>query len=330
MNLIGEHTDYTGGLALPFAIDRHTEIELERGMPWIELISADEPEPAVVFLDEPIDPATVRPEWARYVAGVASVIGAQVGGRGFVRTTIPIGAGLSSSAALEVAVALALGFDGTPVQLAQACQQAEQLAAGVPCGILDQLTSAAAIAGHALFIDCRTLAHTPVAIPDGLDLIVVDSGQRRSLVTSFYGVRRAQCEEAEMLIGPLRDASVADAESIELPELRRRARHVVAENARVMSFVDALTSGDLTTAGALLDDGHRSLRDDFEVSTPVVDALVEAVRATPGVLGARMTGAGFGGCVIAMAEPGAEIRAGEASWRVAPVGGATVVEVRDP
>ena len=141
VNLIGDHTDYTGGLVLPMAIDRGTEVELERGVPWVELVSADEDEPAFIDFADPRDPSTVQPVWARYVAGVVHVLAPDVGGIGFVRSDLPIGAGLSSSAALEVAVALALGFEGSPRELALVCQQAEQVASGVPCGIMDQLAS---------------------------------------------------------------------------------------------------------------------------------------------------------------------------------------------
>ena len=324
VNLIGDHTDYSGGFVLPMAIDRETIVELDRGVPWIELVSANDDEPAVIDLIEPTHPAVIRPAWAKYVAGVAAVLRTEIGGTGFVRTTIPIGAGLSSSAALEVATALALGFEGTPLDLALACQQAEQLASGVPCGIMDQLASAAGVEGHALLIDCTTYEVRPVALPDGVEVVVVDSGQHRTLAGSFYGVRRAQCEEAAVLIGPLREASVADAEQIEHADLRRRARHVVTENARVLAAVEALRSGDLTAVGRLMVESHESLRHDFEVTTSVLDRLVEALVATPGVLGARMTGGGFGGCVVALVEAGAPLPVD--GWIVRAAGGATVSE----
>ena len=325
VNLIGDHTDHTGGLVLPMAIDRWTELELEPGVPWIELVSADEDEPAFLPLDEPHDPSTVQPPWARYVAGVVDVVRPEVGGVGFVRTDIPIGAGLSSSAALEVAVALALGFTGTPLELATACQRAEQIASGVPCGIMDQLASAAGVEGSALLIDCTTLSVTPVAVPEGVDVVVVDSGTRRQLTTSFYGVRRAQCEEAEVLIGPLRSASLDDVAAIGHDDLRARARHVVSENARVQSFADALAAGDVATAGRLMLESHASLRDDFDVSTRVLDDLVEALVAAPGVHGARLTGAGFGGCVVALVDAGAPpIEVGAAAWPVRASAGASV------
>jgi galactokinase len=326
VNLIGDHTDYTGGLVLPMAIDRETVVELERGGPWVELVSATEDEPAFVHFDDPIEPASRQPHWARYVAGVVAVLQPEEGGIGFVRTTLPVGAGLSSSAALEVAVALALGFEGSPLDLALACQQAEQVASGVPCGIMDQLASAAGVAGQALLIDCRTLEVTPTPIPDGLDVVVVDSGTRRQLASSFYGVRRAQCEEAEVLIGPLRDAGLDDVESIGLDDLRRRARHVVTENQRVRDFAAALATGDARAAGELMTASHASLRDDFEVSTHVLDRLVDHLVARPGVHGARLTGGGFGGCVVALVDAGADLDlpADAVWWRMVPSAGASL------
>jgi galactokinase len=325
VNLIGDHTDYTGGLVLPMAIDRWTEVELDRGVPWIELVSADEDEPAILHLDDPRDPSTIRPTWARYVAGVVDVLRPEAGGVGFVRTDIPIGAGLSSSAALEVAVALALGFEGTPLELASACQQAEHRASGVPCGIMDQLASAAGVEGAALLIDCTSLSVTPVQVPEGIDVVIVDSGTRRQLTTSFYGVRRAQCEDAEVLIGPLRSATIDDVESIGHDDLRARARHVVTENERVRAFASALSAGDVATAGRLMVESHASLRDDFDVSTRALDDLVDALLAAPGVHGARLTGAGFGGCAVALVDADAPpIEVGDASWVVRAAGGATV------
>ena len=327
VNLIGDHTDTTGGLVFPMAIDRETTVELELGVPWVELVSADEPDPAILFLDDTVEPTAVQPVWARYVAGVISVLKPETGGRGFVRTTIPIGAGLSSSAALEVAMALALGFAGTPLDLALACQRAEQIASGVPCGIMDQLVCAAGVDGSALLIDCTSLEVTPVAIPDEAQIVVVDSGQRRSLTTSFYGVRRAQCEEAEAIVGPLREATLEDVREIAHHDLRRRACHVVTENQRVLDFADAFAASDLRAAGALMLESHASLRDDFEVSTSVLDGLVDELAQTAGVYGARLTGAGFGGCVVALTDPGVELDLGEAAWEVRAATGASVTTV---
>ena len=319
VNLIGDHTDYTGGLVLPMAVDLATSVTGERGGQVVRLRSTLASEEAVVPLDV-ADPAAVTPAWARYVAGVVAVLRPATGFTGAVSTTLPVGAGLSSSAALELAVALALGFEGTPLELALACQRAEQIASGVPCGIMDQLASAAGVAGHALLIDCRTNEVTPVPLLAGLQVVVVHSGEARALAGSAYAERRVQCEAAADEIGPLRDATAADVASLSDPVVRRRARHVVTENARVHAFVDALDRRDPGTAGRLMVESHASLRDDFEVSTPALDALVERLTATPGVLGARLTGAGFGGCVVALVHAEVEVE----GWRVRPAAGATV------
>jgi galactokinase len=286
--------------------------------PAIVLVSNSEPEAAVVPLDI-ADPGAVEPVWARYVAGVVAVVRPSVAATGIVTTTLPIGAGLSSSAALEVAVALALGFEGTPLELALACQQAEQLATGVPTGIMDQLASAAGVAGHALLIDCASYEVTPVAVPDGVEVVVADSGERRALGATPYAARRAQCEAAAAAVGPLLEASLAEVNGVADPVARRRARHVVTENQRVLAFADCLRAGDLIGAGALMTESHRSLRDDFDVSTPALDALVAEMAATPGVYGARLTGAGFGGCAVALADPGSPVE----GWRVAASAGAS-------
>ncbi len=244
-----------------------------------------------------------------------------MGLEGTVSTTVPIGAGLSSSAAFEVALALALGFEGTALELALACQRAENLATGVPTGILDQLTSVGGVSGHALVMDCTTLELRPVPWPDEVEVVVVHSGQERSLAASGYAQRVRECAAAEAVVGPLRlvrDVAVLDA--IEDPVVRRRARHVVTENARVTAFATALVDGDVATLGALVREGHVSLRDDYEVSTPIVDALVERLDATPGVLGTRMTGGGFGGCVVALCRPGSLSE----GWVVRPGPGASL------
>jgi len=320
VNLIGDHTDYTGGLALPMAVELGTTVEVRTGGRRIELWSAEEAESALVDLDAPDEPRMVQPPWARYVAGVVAVAGPTVGAVGTVRTTLPMGAGLSSSAALEVAVALALGFDGPPRELALACQRAEHLASGVPSGALDQLASVSGLAGHALLVDCASLEVTPVPMPAGADVVVVHSGQARTLAGSAYAERRAQCEAAAGMIGPLRTATVDDLSRLDDGLLRRRARHVVTENRRVLDFADCLTSGDLAGAGRLMAASHFSLATDFDVSTPVLDALVTELTAVPGVYGARLTGAGFGGCVVALADATSPVR----GWRLHPSPGASV------
>ncbi len=319
VNLIGDHTDYTGGLVFPMAVDRWTEITFEID-DRIELVSADEAEPVSLPLQVD-DPTTVSPSWGRYVAGVVSEMAPSRGIRGHVTTTIPIGGGMSSSHALEVAVALALGFNGTVVELAQLTQRAENRASGVPTGIMDQFSIAGGVAGHALLMDCGALTITPVPMPADVE-VVVQFIAHRTLVGSAYADRVAECAAAEALIGPLRTATGDAAASIADAVVRRRAMHVVAENQRVLAFADALRAGDLASAGALMVASHESLRDLYETSTPIMDEAVERACATSGVHGARMTGGGFGGCIVALAEPGA-LREG---WVVHAVDGARVIE----
>jgi len=303
VNLMGDHTDYAGGLALPIAIDLGTTVRGIRGGERVVLTSTDRERAADLPLSIP-DPGIVEPAWGRYLAGVVAELQPDRGLVGAITTTLPIGAGLSSSAALELAVALAMGFAGPPRALAHLGQRAEQRASGVPCGLMDQLTSACGIEGHALLIDFSDETILPVRVPDGIDVIVVHSGEERALATSAYARRRAEVESAIEEIGPLRDATTADARS--LPDaVRRRARHVITENVRVRSFAAALASGDTSLIGPLMAESHLSLRDDFEVSTAALDETVSRLTALPGVLGARLTGAGFGGCVVTLTEQGA-------------------------
>jgi galactokinase len=320
VNLIGDHTDYTGGLVLPVAIDQGITVTLDRGGDRVILTSDRFPGAADVPLDVG-DPSSVKPGWARYVAGVVAACRPAEGGRGAVASTLPPGSGLSSSAALEVALALALGFEGDPLTLAKTCQKAEENAAGVPCGLMDQLCSVAGRRGHALLIDCRAESVEAVPLDPGCSVLVVPSGETRQLSGSPYAERRRQCEEAERQIGPLRDASVEDLTQIGDPTLRRRARHVVTENARVRAFAVAMRAGDPVVAGHLMLESHASLRDDFEVSTEVLDELVRSLAARRGVYGARLTGAGFGGCVVALTEPDAV----DAGWTIEASDGARLI-----
>ena len=316
VNLIGDHTDYTGGLVLPMAIDRYTEIVGWREGHRVHLHSVDEADDVDIPLDVP-EPESVQPAWGRYVAGVVHELRPPVGFHGSVSTDIPIGAGLSSSAALEVAVALALGHSGDVLDLARTCQRAEQRASGVPCGIMDQLCIAAGMRDHALLIDCGTLTIEPVRVPDDVE-VVVQFIAHRTLVGSPYADRVAECAAAEAEIGPLRLASPGDTTALTDPTVRLRALHVTEENQRVRDFADALRVHDLTEAGRLMVASHQSLARQYHTSTEQMDAAVESLCATPGVHGARMTGGGFGGCVVALAEPGA-VRHG---WVVRAVDGA--------
>ncbi|HEX8004786.1 MAG TPA: galactokinase family protein [Mycobacteriales bacterium] len=317
VNLIGDHTDYAGGLACPMAIDLGTTVVLRRGGDVVSLVSEGHPEPACVPLSV-TSPGDVRPSWARYVAAVVAEVRPPVGGTGTVSTTLPLGAGLSSSAALELALALALGFSGSPMDLALLGQRAEHAAVGLPSGLLDQMSSAFGRAGHAMVLDFTTHGVSYVPLPPDVEVVVVDSGQPRELAGSEYADRRADTERAAATIGPLAAATLDDVEKLDDPLLRRRARHVVTENARVRSFAAALAAGDLPLAGRLMRESHASLAEDFEVSTPAIDRLVEKVGETDGVYGVRMTGGGFGGCLVALTAPGVLTT----GWTVRAVDGA--------
>ena len=219
-------------------------------------------------------------------------------------SNIPAGAGLSSSAALECAIGLALGFDGTPLALSQAAQRAEHRATGVPTGIMDQLAIASGVAGHATLIDCHSLEVSPHVVPDDID-VVVKFIVHRTLEGSEYADRVAECARAEAEIGPLRLATLDDVERISDDVAKRRTRHVVTENQRVRDFAEALAAGNYVEAGRIMTEGHVSLRDDFDVSTAQMDTAVADINGRPGVYGTRMTGGGFGGCIVAICEPGA-------------------------
>jgi galactokinase len=326
VNLIGDHTDYMGGLVLPLAMGLGTEVSGDRGGNWVMLGSERFDGVAEIPLEGVADPAKVEPSWARYVAAVVSELRPDNGFVGMVQSGVPPGSGLASSAALEVALAAALGADlDDQIGVAQACQRAEQRAVGVPCGIMDQLVAIAAQADQVLRIDCRSLAVEQVPFPGDAEIVVVDSGQSRELASSGYAQRRKECEAAEEVIGPLWDATPAAVEAIEDPLLRRRARHVTTENDRVDALAAALAEGQLRYAGELLVASHASLRDDFEVTTTTLDELVVALRGVPGVYGARVTGAGFGGCVMALCQPKTRLKM-PVLWRGRPAGGASVME----
>ena len=308
VNLIGDHTDYTGGLVLPMVIERRTVIDgtaTNDGV--VRIASADEPEPAV-FAADIDDPETIEPRWARYVAGMVRemrLAGVPVSGfDASVSTDLPIGAGLSSSAALEIATgrfirSIAAEPTLDDVEMALAAQRAEHRASGVPCGIMDQLCIAVGQPGRATLIDCHDLSVRHVALPDSIDIDVKFVAQR-TLVGSEYSDRVADCRTIEQHIGPLRLASMNDVESLPDSRLKRRARHVISENQRVRDFVAALESNDVDELGRLMTDSHRSLASDYETSNPTMDQAVAELLRRPGVLGARMTGGGFGGCVVAI------------------------------
>ncbi len=307
VNLIGDHTDYTGGLVLPMPLDQYTTITgTTTDEPTWHLRSADEDLPVTIALPV-IDPSVIEPRWGRYVAGVLSelhVLGHPVSGfRGTVTTTLPIGGGLSSSAALEIAVArIALSDTShnlSATDLALLCQRAEHRACGVPCGIMDQLCIASGKPGSATLIDCHALSVTHIVIPEDLEVIVQFISQR-TLLGSEYADRVADCHEIEKLVGPLRLATDDDLGQINNPRLHRRARHVISENQRVRDFAQAIIAMDYESAGEFMQQSHWSLAKDYETSNEIMDQAVQQLLTDPTVLGARITGGGFGGCIVGL------------------------------
>ena len=321
VNLIGDHTDYTGGLVLPMAIDRFTTISGTRTPSTVRLLSQNEPEK--VEFELPISsPEKITPSWGRYVAGVAAEMQNRAQGfEGEISCTIPIGAGLSSSAALEVATALALGDTSTPVERAKLCQRAEVRGVGMPCGIMDQLTVTSGIRDHALLIDCHEMTISPVQLPTDVKVIVQFIAERK-LTSSGYAERVAQCKAAEEIVGPLRLANLSSLANITNKTIFRRARHVVSENQRVRDFAAMLRAGDLKSAGKLMIESHNSLDHDFETSTPQMNAAVAAALSQPGAFGARMTGGGFGGCIVILADATANLD----GWQVRAVNAASQID----
>jgi galactokinase len=263
VNLIGEHVDYMGGVVLPAAVDRHTEVTGRLAKEWSVESGVGGGLDYVRTLGEQLG---VPPQAVR------------------VTSDIPSGSGISSSAALLVAVTVGLKPEMDGVEAALACQRAEQAATGVQVGVMDQFAAALGRRGHALLIDCATLVYRPVPFPDELVIAVIDSGEHRSLADTPYNERRREAEAG----------------------MPKRRRHVDSEIARVHAFVDALDRRDFEQLGTLLKQSHQSLRDDFEVSTPNVDAVVEAAWAVDGCYGARIMGAGFGGSILALVARGRE------------------------
>jgi len=316
VNLIGEHTDYNGGFVLPMAIDYRVWIAVEpTDNRVIEIVAANvSREHVSINLDLPVqsDPDHA---WSNYVRGVIQQLqqgGYRLtGGRWLIAGDVPEGAGLSSSAALEMAVIRALtcssGESVDAVVAAKIGQAAENEFVGCQCGIMDQLISACGEENHALLIDCHSLDVKPVAIPKQWGVLIVHSGVKRGLVGSEYNLRRQQCEQAavDMDVASLRDATLEQMLSAETqmdPIVFRRARHVLTENVRTRTAAQALASQDLDTLVTTMKTSHDSMRDDFGITTPEIDLLVNLLSdAGEGQCGARMTGGGFGGCVVVVA-----------------------------
>jgi len=306
VNLIGDHTDYQDGLCLPIAIDREVRVSFgARSDGRVLARSLDLGETVELAADGSAEPPAVDAGWGRLVAGVVRVLAGlgrpPVGIDAEIASTVPIGSGLSSSAAFAVALAGALAaaadwpLAGTA--LARAAQAAEHVGTGTPCGVMDQMAAVYGRAGHAVLIDCRSLETEAIALPDSVAVVVVHSGLPRALAGSEYAARRAACEAAAARLGiaTLRDATPAQVADDPF------ARHVVSENARVREFGRALRSGDFAALGRLAIESHRSLARDFAVSTPQLDLLVELALGA-GAYGARLTGAGFGGCIVALVD----------------------------
>ena len=311
VNLIGEHTDYNDGFVLPMAIDRAIWVAMRpRQDDIVNVLALDFGEEAGFRLAQ-LEKG--GPAWSEYLKGVAWALSEAgyplCGWEGVIAGDLPIGAGLSSSAALEMAVAKAFstaaGWPWDVKEMALLGQKAENQWVGVQCGIMDQMICAGGRAGHAMLLDCRTLAFTHVPLPPDCVVVVLDTGTRRGLMNSAYNERRAQCEKAARIMGvpALRDAAPDELERWAGrldPAVYRRARHVVGENARTLQAAEAMRRGDAPELGRLMNASHISLRDDFEVTGPALDAMVECAWEHPACLGARMTGAGFAGCAIAL------------------------------
>ncbi len=312
VNLIGEHTDYNDGFVLPAAIDRAVFVAARpRDDARVHLISTDFETDTTFALDNLDDPDL--PGWSRYPRGALWWLGEQAiaapGMDAVIGGDIPLGSGLSSSAAVELAVielGLALaGAKMSQVDKALGGVTVEHEFIGVPCGVMDQMASAMGIEQHALLIDCRSLQTDPIPMPDGTSIVIMFTAKHRGLVDSEYAARREQCESAAEILGvdALRDATLDQLEAAKdaLGDvLYRRARHIISENERVQTTVAALRDGDLTTVGQALRASHASLRDDYEVSCKELDIISDLANAQPGCYGARMTGAGFGGSAVAL------------------------------
>jgi galactokinase len=355
VNLIGEHTDYNDGFVLPMAIDRYTVLAADRNSKReVTLHSETTGETASFSLRTKLQRG--EPGWSNYVRGVVAGFqqrGIKLGGfDAVIDSTVPLGGGVSSSAALEVAAATVLeamtGQKLDPIDKALLCQQAEHEFAGVPCGLMDQFTSVLACENHALLLDCRSRTATPVPMIDpSITVLIINSNVRHKLVDGVYGSRREQCETAARIlkVPALRDATLKKLSTVRKtmdPVVFRRARHVITENERTLQAARAIQAGDWSKFGELMYASHASLRDDYEVSCPELDVIVgtaQTISEKDGMIGCRMTGAGFGGCAVSLVrtnavktigrkiEEGYENKTGNmpAIFSSRPAGGARIV-----
>jgi galactokinase len=356
VNLIGEHTDYNDGFVLPMAIERYTVMAADRNAKReVTVHSVTTGETASFSLRTNVHRG--EPGWSNYVRGVIAGFqqrGIRVGGFDCViDSTVPFGGGVSSSAALEVATATLLeaitGRKLDPIEKALLCQHAEHEFAGVPCGIMDQFTSVLAQENHALMLDCRSRTANPVRMTDpSVTVLIINSNVRHKLVDGVYANRREQCQTAARIlkVPALRDATIEDLEAGRermTPVVYRRARHVITENTRTLQAAQVIQAGNWSSVGELMYASHASLRDDYEVSCPELDAIVELAKSIPeteGMIGCRMTGAGFGGCAVSLVrtqaakfvarkiEEGYENRTGTmpAIFSTRPAGGARILQ----
>lgn len=322
VNLLGEHTDYNGGFVLPTLIPQRTGVELARAAGGEVTVVSDDVDPPRDRYEAGREARTGR--WIDYAQGVTWALSADgyavPGLRARVTSTVPVGSGLSSSAALLVALTRALrallGLPLDDLAVARLAHRAEHDFVGAPVGVMDPMACSLGEHHAALFLDTRAMRYERVAIPASVELVVVDSGVAHRNAAGGYRARRGECERAARALGvpALRDVDAAREGDVAAlpPPLDRRVRHVVTENARVLDAVAALRAGDVARVGELMAASHRSMRDDFEVSVPAVDALVESAAAQPDTLGARLTGGGFGGAVVALVRAGSAERVARA------------------
>lgn len=305
VNLIGEHTDYNQGFVLPAAVGLYTQVRLESSAELVWKATSSQVSGELTF--QPGTAAAATGHWYDHVLGVALALQRREihipGFHLFVEQSVPLGAGLSSSAALQVASAIAMlsaaGANLAPLEIAEACLEAETEFIGLRCGIMDHFVALHAKAGHTILLDCQNLEHEAIPIPPQITMVIADTGVKHELVESAYNQRQTECAQAARALGwaTLREHPDLPPNDL-VPTQLSRARHVISENKRVLAFATALRDSNFPALGQLMADSHESLRSDYEVSCEELDLLVELAQTLPGLIGARMTGGGFGGSTI--------------------------------